>query len=237
MKNIILVILMCSAYWATSQVTSRPVCDEAVAIPYTFSYSGFIIQDAGATLAVTENSNSIRLIITEGAPQGIEHYTQTESFQFSNTGYFNVEIGGFSNRGWADFLDYVNSNTDKDYFIDAYFKDGVSQNYKYIGSKPVLTVPYALVANSLEGLGRRGFDGPQGPQGPQGAQGAVGNQGPNGADGLPSQPGPQGESGFGILKMTDTPPSSGNYYVDDGSNTADGQPHLRYRFNGNWIDL
>lgn len=237
MKNIILMIFMCTAYLATSQVTSRPVCDEAVDIPYTFNYSGFIIQDPGATLSVVENNNTIRLVITEGAPQGNEHYSQTESFEFSNSGYFNVELGGFENLGYANFLDYVNTNTDKDYFVDAYFKDGVSNTYKYIGSKPLLTVPYAMVANSLDGLGERGNPGPQGPQGPQGAVGEGGAQGAQGADGPQGQEGPQGPFGFGIMKMTDTPPADGNYYVDDGSNTADGQPHLRYRFNGNWIDL
>jgi hypothetical protein len=49
--------------------------------------------------------------------------------------------------------------------------------------------------------------------------------------------GPKGENGFGILIMTDVVPTDKNIYVDDGTNTADGNPHLRYNNNGTWIDL
>ena len=101
-------------------------------------------------------------------------------------------------------------------------------------------MPYAQVANVLGGIGPKGNPGlpglEQGPPGTNGINGADGAQGPPGAQG---PVGPPGKFGFEstALIMTDVVPDSGTFYVDDGTNTSDGQPHLRCFVSGTWIDL
>ena len=93
-----------------------------------------------------------------------------------------------------------------------------------------------MVSSPIGGLGPVGPVGPQGPDGNPGAQGPQGNPGPQGPQG------PQGDSATfdfenNLMVMTNQEPSTGVFYVDDGTNTADGRPHLRYNLNGLWIDL
>lgn len=119
---------------------------------------------------------------------------------------------------------YINANPQKEYLVELL---DLQNSNKRIGSKKIGTVPYAMVSQVLGGRGRQGPRGPSGPQGPQGPQGAQGF------------PGPQSVFDFenNLMIMTNQEPQSGLFYVDDGTNTEDGQPHLRYNVNGTWIDL
>ena len=89
--------------------------------------------------------------------------------------------------------------------------------------------------------------GPQGPVGPPGpAGGPQGEPGPNGPDGLPGPQGPSGAvgpSGFSfqtsavIRSTVPTPGPDLNLYIDDGTNTEDGKPSIRFYNGTEWIDL
>lgn len=72
----------------------------------------------------------------------------------------------------------------------------------------------------------QGTQGPQGQSGPQGPQGASGASGPQGPSGLYNSP------------MLSTPPATAGrgFYVDDGTNTSDGRPGLRYWNGSTWVD-
>jgi len=89
--------------------------------------------------------------------------------------------------------------------------------------------------------------GPQGPVGPVGESGgAPGTDGQDGAPGLPGPQGPQGAQGLEGFSFTNnstmtgivpTPGPDLNLYIDDGTNTASGEPGFRF-FNGTeWVDL
>jgi len=236
MKKILFIIISLGiTVLASAQVTTRPVCDEAAEIPYNLTYTGFIIQDESADVSVTENNNLVRLEISSGSPQGNVRYSKNFEVPYSRSGFFSIELGGTNDFDFVRFVEDINEGSGSlDLFFDVYFSEGLSGNYTYIGSKPINAVPYAFVANAVGGIGESGVPGPQGPAG---AAGPVGQQGLSGAQGEPGAAGVQGDQGFGIMVMRSSPPSDKNMYVDDGTNTADGKPHVRYKFNGNWIDL
>lgn len=89
-----------------------------------------------------------------------------------------------------------------------------------------------------------GPKGPQGfPGGPRGDAGPQGDPGPPGPDGQCGPAGPIGSPGpswISKLEMRSTPPSTNdgtNLYLDDGTNTMNGQPGFRCYFNFQWTDL
>jgi len=215
----------------------NPVCDEASAMPYSFSYSGFILLDSDNVIVNPGSEFDMRVDISQDSPNGMVVYGERFTSPFSRQGFFQVDIGKDNDNAFRNFLNHLNENTDKDYFINVYYKSQNSAQYALIGTKPIQTVPYAMVANSLNGLGARGLNGPTGPTGPQGANGATGATGATGAAGAE---GPAGDDGFGRMIMRSTVPTSSfvKLYVDDGTNTADGMPHIRYRVNSTtWLDL
>lgn len=238
MKQVILIVgFLFLSLCMCSQNPVNAVCDETMEIPYSFSYSGFILFDNEVGLADPGSFFNLRIEISEDSPSGFVRYEEFISTPFSRQGFFTVNIGEANQSEFIDFLMRLNGNTDKDYFINVHYQNPASGSYVLIGSKPIQTVPYALVANSISGIGARGI------QGVDGVDGTVGLPGPVGATGWPGATGatgPPGIDGFGIMIMRSTPPSSTHVkmYVDDGTNTADGKPHLRHRIDSNtWIDL
>ena len=83
-----------------------------------------------------------------------------------------------------------------------------------------------LDASDCQGIS--GFQGPQGSQGPAGLAGLDGLDGTDGPSGLFSSP------------MLSTPPTTAGrgFYLDDGSNRADGLPGLRFwsATSNGWVD-
>lgn len=230
MKKLIYIL---SFFYSVSALGQQ--CDVATEMPITFTYSGFIVQD----YAVLTDFENIRLqtVISKGAPQGEELYSQTHTVPFNKSGFFSVTIGSnsFFNSDYREFIYDLNEGDGSDYYIDVYLR--TNGQYEFIGSKKMTAVPYALVANSIGGIGERGEDGQTGATGAIGFPGPAGATGATGPQGISGLDGPMGPDGFGIMIMTNTPPTTGQLYVDDGSNTADGKPHLRYNLNGTWIDL
>ncbi len=233
MKYIIIIILsLILCITVDAQKVIRPVCDESVNWDYNFNYSGFIIEEAGSSPLQQVQNRQIQILISDENDATSTNFSETHQVDLDRTGYFNIEIGSVNRNGFFNFINAMNNKENAEYAMEVSLID--QNNIKLIGSKKLLTVPYALVSNSLGGLGK------QGRQGPRGAQGAVGPQGAQGVQGLPglnNLSGLNGRDGFGIMIMTNTPPSGEKFYVDDGTNTADGKPHIRYDNNGIWIDL
>lgn len=204
----------------------RPVCDEVLEIPDQLSYSGFIITDAGAQTIQTSGLKEMILNVTSDSPTGTFVNSYKRNIAIGSSGFFSISIPREETIALAD---RINSNPDKSYFISVYYDS------KLIGTKEILSVPYAHVANAIGGMGSRGRQGVQGnigSQGPAGPNGVTGPQGPQGPQGA------QGDSGIGTeFRITNAPPQVGVYYIDDGTNTADGKPRLRFNNNGTWIDL
>ena len=129
---------------------------------------------------------------------------------------------------------YINSNPTKDYYAVLSHKQGL--NFTPIISRKLTTVPYAQVANMIGGAGVQGPRGAPGATGPAGPTSQIGN---TGAAGRTGERGAPGIFDFenNLLIMTNQVPANGILYVDDGTNTSDGRPHLRYNLNGIWIDI
>lgn len=173
------------------------------------------------------------------------HSTTTDEF-----GYFTIQIGegsspssSFQNVDWSSSARYLS--------VDASIDNSA---FNPIGGIELLSVPYALYAHyTAEGppgpagaTGAPGPDGAQGPAGPAGPDGPCGPDGPSGPIGPQGPAGPQGPKGpqgptgpSNMIKLS-TPPSlpvAGQFYVDDGTNTADGEIGLRYYTGTSWIDI
>ena len=232
MKYIILIVLSIILKTTTdAQKVIRTTCDESVNWDYNFNYSGFIIEEAGVSPLEQVQNKQIQILISDINDPTSINFSETHQIGIDRTGYFNIEIGSMETTGFSNFINSMNGKENSEYIMEVYLI--TQDDTKLIGSKKILPVPYALVSNALGGLGRQGQDGPQGPSGAQG------ERGPQGARGLPgsSSIGTNGVNGFGIMKMTNTPPNGAKFYVDDGTNTSDGNPHIRYNNNGTWIDL
>ena len=237
MKQIIILVgILFFSINLPSQNIVKPVCDETMEIPYSFSYSGFILFENETGISQPGNFFEMRVDITEESPIGSIVYSENFTSDFSRQGYFQVDIGKENTDAFGGFLMHLNENGNKDYFINVYYKNPNTYEYMQIGTKIIQTVPYAMVANSINGMGQRGANGADGPIGPIGQTGPAGLNGSPGPDGVT---GATGATGFGKMIMRNTPPTNRNLYVDDGTNTADGKPHLRHKPAGSntWIDL
>lgn len=239
MKYVILIFSLCLACNLYSQLEVRPICDDVTEMPTELSYSGFIIFDDDQDIKLASILELQVRVVTD-TPNGNFIFTELHNVVTSRTGFFRLIIGENSSKDFQELMAYMNENPRLKYFLNVDVRGHNSNKFKNIGSKELLTVPYALVASVLGGNGKTGSHGASSDTpGPQGPQGPTGPPGPHAKVGIQGIQGAKGEDGFGIMQMQSTVPNSGssNYYVDDGTNTADGQPHIRH-FNGsNWIDL
>ena len=243
MKYVIIIssiLLMVSSGSLNGQV--KPVCDEVVEIPNSFLFNFFVIlpEDNSQISIAPGAQQRFRVEVVANDPAStdiIYRRTKTETV-LERSGYVSFELTGrFGLQSVATLINHMNTNPNTDYFINLYAQ--INNQYQLMGTKEINTVPYAQVANTLGGMGAIGIDGQPGAQGALGPQGPQGNQGVHGAEGPQGEQGPPGKFDFEStpLLMTNVVPASGIFYVDDGTNTNDGQPHLRYFVDGTWIDL
>ncbi len=142
--------------------------------PQAFNYQAILRNPDGTVKANETVSLQISIVDDKGVSQYLEiHNTQTSEF-----GLVNVVIGEGTTSDDLLLVDWAAGP----YFID------ITVNGVNMGSSPLLSVPYALYAES-------GNEGPQGPPGPQGIQGEQGPKGDKGDQGDPGPVGPQGEQG------------------------------------------
>lgn len=235
MKYILILIAIIQLHYASAQEVIRPICDVSQEFPYTLNYTGFIIEDVATSTIEVNQYRRFIIEISSNQAQGDLEYSEEIEIPYNPNTFFNLEIGSSDPERFNYFIYKLNETLDRDFFIDVYLRNSTTNSYNHIGSKKILTVPYALVSNAIGGIGPRGpqgTEGPIGPNGPQGAAGATGIQGPQGSPGL------NGTDGVPFfLEVRDAVPFSGKYYIDNGTNTLDGKPHVRYKDNGVWIDL
>lgn len=244
MKYLIIIsslfVMTCTSSLLNGQV--QAVCDEVAEIPESYLFNFFIIlPEDNAQIAIEPgNQQRFRVEVVADDPMNttvLYRRTKSEAF-LERSGYVSFELtSGFGSQNIGILVNHMNQNPNADYFANLYAQ--INNQYVLVGTKEINAVPYSQVANTLGGRGNIGIDGNPGPQGPAGPQGPQGPQGPTGPQG---PQGPQGAPGVfdfetNPLLMTNVVPSSGIFYVDDGTNTSDGQPHLRYNSNGTWIDL
>lgn len=141
--------------------------------PQQMSYQAVIRDNSNQLLANT--TVGMQISILQGSSTGSPVYVETHAPTTNANGLVSIEIGAgtivsgtFSTINWAAGPYFIKTETDP---------TGGS-NYTIVGTNQLLSVPYALYAET------GGSPGPQGPQGPSGPSGATGPAGPQGIQGL-----------------------------------------------------
>jgi len=201
-------------------------CDQVMAIPQNFIFNFFVIlsQDTTGQIAVN-NGHNYRFRILADSIAGTQIYSQNHwSREGLLSGLITINTQDNYAGNFERLVSHINDNPTTQYFAILEIQEGFQ--YKVIGSQKLSAVPYAQVSSVIGGIGPKGTQGQQGPQGLQGPPGPIGNQGPQGPQGDQGPTGLPGTFDFENtqLIMTNVEPASGILYVDDGTNTGDGQP-------------
>ena len=210
MKRIIIILTLSLSYFLTSFAQA----------PQKFNYQGVARDNSGNVLP---NQNiGLRLSIRQGTPTGTIVYRETHSASTNQFGLFDIEAGGgtvvsgvFSSINWSS----------GPYFFQTEMDASGGTNYLNLGTSQLLSVPYALYAETSGSGGSTGATGSTGPVGETGATGVtgptgVGTTGPTGPTGVGTTgpTGPTGPAGSGSSDLYN------NTYVAYGSGTLSLSP-------------
>ena len=168
--------------------------------PQGINYQAVIRDPSGNS--VTNQTVNIRMSILAGLPPAV--YSETHTVATNDYGLVNLVIGQGTPVGgvFAD-IDWSAGP----YFVQLEADITGGTNYVTFGSQQLMSVPYALYAETSGQPGTPGATGPQGPTGaqgatgpqgiagPTGAQGPIGATGATGTDGIDGAIGPQGPTG------------------------------------------
>ena len=159
--------------------------------PQKMSYQAVIRNTSGAL--VTSTSVGMKISILQGTATGTVAYSETQTVSTNTNGLVSLEIGSgtvvlgtFAGIDWAMGPYFIKTETDP----------AGGTNYSIIGTKQLMSVPYALFSAN-------GTPGPTGPQGPTGLTGPTGLAGAQGIQGLTGATGPAGAQGIiGLTGLT-----------------------------------
>lgn len=139
---------------------------------------------------IVNSAIAVRISIRDSTASGTVVYSERDTATTNQFGLFtckvgmgNVISGTFSAISWA--------NGDK--YMEVELDPAGGSSYTYMGTTQLLSVPYALYAQS-SGNGA-GPTGPTGPTGVTGAVGITGDTGPTGPTGIQGIAGPTGNTG------------------------------------------
>jgi len=188
-------------------------------VPDGINYQAIARNAAGGVFV--NQAVGVRITVLAGGANGVAQYTETHTATTNGFGLFSLKIGGGTPvSGTFNSITWNTTNQ----FVKIEIDPTGGTNYTSIGTSELLSVPFALYA---ETAGNGGAQGPQGPAGPAGAagpagpagnDGAPGPQGPAGAPGLAGAAGPQGTQGL------QGPPGPGgglNCWDTDGDGVTD----------------
>jgi len=144
--------------------------------PQGISYQGIATDASGQDLA---NQNiSVRFTIYSSTATGTMEYSETHNTSTDGFGLFTLLIGqgvATTTTTLADINWGANAH-----FLKVEMDENGGSNYSNMGTQQMMSVPYALYAETANVAG---VPGPQGDPGPAGQDGAQGPPGPAGADG------------------------------------------------------
>jgi hypothetical protein len=158
-------------------------------VPQSFTYQSVIRSNTDQL--VVNMPIGTKISILQGSVTGTIVYSETHNASTNSNGLLSLVVGtgtvvngSFSSINWGNGPYFIKTETD--------ISGGV--NYTLTGTQQLMSVPYALYA---ETAGTAGNTTP-GPQGPPGATGPIGPQGPagvTGATGAVGSTGPAGTTG------------------------------------------
>jgi hypothetical protein len=153
--------------------------------PQKFNYQAVCRNSSGGIIA--SQAVSLRMTIHDLTATGSVLYQETHSVTTNTFGLVNIEVGNgtvvsgtFATIPWGTGAKYMEVELN------------LGAGYTSIGTPQLLSVPYALYANTS---GTGGTTGPTGPTGTNGATGAMGPTGSSGANGAPGAMGATGPAG------------------------------------------
>ena len=164
-------------------------------VPHKFNYQA-VARDGSGAINVNQNI-SVRFSIRDIAVTGPIIYQETQYLQTNQFGLFTAMvgegpagIGNFSSINWGSGLKY----------LQVEFDAQGGNNYLIVGSSQLLSVPYALYAETAGNggggaTGATGANGNNGANGVTGATGLSGTTGPTGAKGNTGSTGTNGLNG------------------------------------------
>ncbi len=149
-----------------------------------FNYQG-VARDNGGNVLANQNVG-LQLSVLSGSISGTVEYSESHTVTTNDFGLFNVAIGsGTPVSGSFSGIDWGASS----HYLKVEMDPAGGTAYQNLGTSQLLSVPYALYAESS------GTGGATGPTGPTGANGSVGATGPTGVDGATGADGATGPTG------------------------------------------
>ena len=146
--------------------------------PQAFKYQT-IVRDNNGNILVSANV-SFRISILQGTPTGTNVYSEKQIATTNQFGLANLNIGtGTLLSGSFNTITWGSGN----YYVKIEFDATAGNNFVAMGTSQLLSVPYALYAQSGV-AGVTGSTGAVGAQGAQGIVGATGTMGSTGSTGL-----------------------------------------------------
>lgn len=143
-----------------------------------FNYQGVARDNGGSPLVAT--NISVKLDIHQNTSTGTVVYSETHSATTSTLGLFSLQVGNGGNMvGDFSSVDW----SDGPYFLEVSMDPTSGSNYLSLGTSQLLSVPYAMYAETAGNAGSQGPTGATGPIGLSGADGATGATGPQGPTG------------------------------------------------------
>lgn len=158
--------------------------------PQGFSYQTVVRNANGTT--VNSQSVSFRFTLLQGSQTGTAVYVETHTQTTNDFGLASLSIGtGTAVTGTFSSIDWSQGP----YFLKVEADPAGGSSYIDMSTTQLLSVPYALYAETARNPGLPGPTGATGAQGPTGADGATGPTGVAGADGATGADGPTGPQG------------------------------------------
>lgn len=152
--------------------------------PQLFNYQG-VARDNGGNILANQNLG-LQIDIRQSTPTGTVIFSETQATATNDFGLFNISIGGGTPVvATLSAIDWSNGP----YYLEVSMDASGGTNYVSMGVSQLMSVPYALYAESS------GTAGPTGPTGADGENGATGPTGPTGAAGANGAPGANGVAG------------------------------------------
>ncbi|MBU0486998.1 MAG: hypothetical protein KKA07_10125 [Bacteroidetes bacterium] len=158
--------------------------------PSSFNYQA-ALRDASGQIVVNQPV-TIRLSLLSGSMSGPAEYVETHADTTNQFGIINLAVGSgtqvsgdFATIDWGYNSFYLKIETDI----------GNLGTYTEMGISQLMSVPYALYANSAGNSGPTGSTGPTGETGISGSTGSTGATGVAGATGAAGNTGPVGATG------------------------------------------
>lgn len=162
--------------------------------PQGISYQTIVRDNSGEVIS---NQNvSFRFSVLQGSASGNAVYTETHNLSTNSLGLVNLFIGdGNAIIGTFSAIDWANGP----FFLEVDLDPSGGSNYITMGTQQMMSVPYALYAETANVPGLPGPAGPVGPVGPAGSDGT------DGADGI------------GIVQTTDNQDGTFTFTYSDGT--------------------